>query len=69
MLYNSRYTSGAMEPMRQVATNQDQVGRFITTKATIGMPLDLTTQEIHLELLYLADVAVQTFFNPQVRTA
>ncbi|WP_223789444.1 helix-turn-helix transcriptional regulator [Marinicella meishanensis] len=41
----------------------DQVGRFFTTIATIGTPLDLTTQEIRLEMLYPADVATAALFT------
>jgi transcriptional regulator with XRE-family HTH domain len=36
-----------------------QSGRFFTTIATIGTPLDLTTQEIRLEMLYPADEATR----------
>lgn len=36
-----------------------QTGRFFTTIATIGTPLDLTTQEIRLEMLYPADEATR----------
>ena len=40
-----------------------QRGRFFTTIATIGTPLDLTTQEIRLEMLYPADAATQRLFK------
>ncbi|MFC3193613.1 helix-turn-helix domain-containing protein [Marinicella sediminis] len=40
-----------------------KTGRFFTTIATIGTPLDLTTQEIRLELLYPADEFTQQLFT------
>lgn len=40
-----------------------EIGRFFTTIATIGTPLDLTTQEIRLEMLYPADEATKKLYQ------
>ena len=51
-------------PMLTLEFEKDgQIGRFFTTIATIGTPLDLTTQEIRLEMLYPADEETQYLFK------
>ncbi len=51
-------------PMLTLELEKDGLlGRFFTTIATIGTPLDLTTQEVRLEMLYPADEATQSLFS------